>query len=36
MKRVILAISLVTVGLLATTDFSQLSTEELIALRGTI
>ncbi len=36
MKRTILAISLLTVGLMATTDFSQMTTSELIALRGTV
>ncbi|NOZ90750.1 MAG: DUF1104 domain-containing protein [Epsilonproteobacteria bacterium] len=36
MKKIILAISLVTVGLLATTDFSQMTTDELIAMRGTV
>lgn len=36
MKRAILTFSLLTAGLMATTDFSQMTTSELIALRGSV
>jgi len=35
MKKLILTAGLLTIGLMAT-DFTQLSTEELVALRGTV
>jgi hypothetical protein len=36
MKKVILTFSLLTAGLMATTDFSQMTTSELIELRGKV